>query len=143
MLSVTFCCFSGEYLDAWERVDTIENREGLKRYLRCMRVLLAVFFPVFIVILGAIPVQLCEVDMTNWLTRIGWLEVFASWYGIYKVNQQLRRIVHIDATDYGRVFQEDGDDFDDGYEHDNAIDNSPSQEMIEAGNSASNGLLVV
>jgi hypothetical protein len=105
--------------DWWDRLDAVQDLNNLQRHLRVVRLLLIVYFPVFIVTVTAVPnVQLCEVDMINWLTRIGWIEAFVAWCGICRVNGVLVQVAS--EMQQRLVVQEDDDD----------NDNVQEQEMV-------------
>ena len=95
--------------DWWDHLDAVQDLNSLQRHLRVVRLLLIVYFPVFISTVFTVPdVQVCGVDAINWSTRIGWIEAFVAWCGICHVNGVLVQVAN--EMRQRLVVQEDDND---------------------------------
>ena len=76
-------------------MDTVQDLNSFQRHLRVVRLLLIVYFPVFIMTVLTVPdVYVYEVDTVNWSTLIGWIEAFVAWCGICRVNDVLVQVAN-------------------------------------------------
>lgn len=113
-IGLVLLCFCIRPLSLWNHLDGtvedlqglhVEDLQGLKNQVRFLRILLIIFFPLLMVVVLSIPLNVCDVDNTNYLTRIGWLISIVFWFGICYLNKVLKRIVN--EIDQRRVNQDD------------------------------------
>ena len=110
LILLVVCSIRRSYSLQDDHLDAVQDLNSLQRHLRVVRLLLIVYFPVFIVTVLTVPdlVQVCEVDARNWSTRIGWIEAFVAWCGICRVNGVLVQVAN--EMQQRLVVQEDDDD---------------------------------
>ena len=99
-------------------MDTVQDLNSFQRHLRVVRLLLIVYFPVFIMTVLTVPdVQVCKVDAINCSTLTGWIEAFVAWCRICRVNGVLVQVAN--KMQQRLVVVEEDDD-----------DNGQEQEMV-------------